>query len=189
MLYGKGCNCRTAESSNCYEHLDRLERSARAVSRSPKPHRGKKSSTKSNCAPAANKMRDGASYPAHTSRGGKDHIGYGPATQSERTDIDRAGGTQTASLHKNRTNLITSQDPPPAAGELDARIHHANLLNSILAKIEANNAGADDALKTSKTADSSLKRTRRTSSLCVTPTNPEQETSWQRAGLYRAPKE
>ena len=29
---------------------------------------------------------------------------------------------------------------------LDARIHHANLLNSILAKIEANDAGADDAL-------------------------------------------
>src|SRR6185503_14620991 len=29
---------------------------------------------------------------------------------------------------------------------LDPRIHHANLLNSILAKIEANNAGADDAL-------------------------------------------
>src|SRR5205823_820413 len=29
---------------------------------------------------------------------------------------------------------------------LDARIHHANLLNSILAKIEANNADADDAL-------------------------------------------
>ena len=29
---------------------------------------------------------------------------------------------------------------------LDARIHHANLLNSILAKIEANNAGVDDAL-------------------------------------------
>jgi branched-chain amino acid aminotransferase len=34
--------------------------------------------------------------------------------------------------------------PPPEI--LDARIHHANLLNSILAKIEANNAGADDAL-------------------------------------------
>jgi len=29
---------------------------------------------------------------------------------------------------------------------LDPQIHHANLLNSILAKIEANNAGADDAL-------------------------------------------
>jgi branched-chain amino acid aminotransferase len=34
--------------------------------------------------------------------------------------------------------------PPPEI--LDPRIHHANLLNSILAKIEANNAGADDAL-------------------------------------------
>jgi branched-chain amino acid aminotransferase len=29
---------------------------------------------------------------------------------------------------------------------LDPRIHHANLLNSILAKIEANNMGADDAI-------------------------------------------
>jgi branched-chain amino acid aminotransferase len=29
---------------------------------------------------------------------------------------------------------------------LDPKIHHANLLNSILAKIEANAAGADDAL-------------------------------------------
>src|SRR5262249_57016527 len=34
----------------------------------------------------------------------------------------------------------------PAPDVLDARIHHANLLNSILAKIEANNAGVDDAL-------------------------------------------
>src|SRR5689334_8226821 len=34
--------------------------------------------------------------------------------------------------------------PPPEV--LDARIHHANLLNSILAKIEANSASADDAL-------------------------------------------
>src|SRR6185503_7996524 len=34
--------------------------------------------------------------------------------------------------------------PPPEI--LDPQIHHANLLNSILAKIEANKAGADDAL-------------------------------------------
>jgi branched-chain amino acid aminotransferase len=34
----------------------------------------------------------------------------------------------------------------PTPEILDPRIHHANLLNSILAKIEANNAGADDAL-------------------------------------------
>jgi branched-chain amino acid aminotransferase len=47
---------------------------------------------------------------------------------------------------KTGLSLITStiRRPPPEI--LDPRIHHANLLNSILAKIEANNAGADDAL-------------------------------------------
>ena len=43
-------------------------------------------------------------------------------------------------------SLITSsvrRFPPDC---LDPKIHHANLLQSILAKIEANNAGADDAL-------------------------------------------
>jgi branched-chain amino acid aminotransferase len=42
--------------------------------------------------------------------------------------------------------LITSKIRRPSPEILDPRIHHANLLNSILAKIEANNAGADDAL-------------------------------------------
>src|SRR4030088_957408 len=43
-------------------------------------------------------------------------------------------------------SLITSRMRRPPPEILDPRIHHANLLNSILAKIEANNAGADDAL-------------------------------------------
>src|SRR4029077_20251426 len=42
--------------------------------------------------------------------------------------------------------LITSKTRRPSPDILDAKIHHANLLNSILAKIEANDAGADDAL-------------------------------------------
>ena len=42
--------------------------------------------------------------------------------------------------------MITSKIRRPPPEVLDPRIHHANLLNSILAKIEANNAGADDAL-------------------------------------------
>ncbi len=42
--------------------------------------------------------------------------------------------------------MITSKIRRPPPEILDPRIHHANLLNSILAKIEANNAGADDAL-------------------------------------------
>jgi branched-chain amino acid aminotransferase len=47
---------------------------------------------------------------------------------------------------KTGLTLITSKTRRPPPDVLDARIHHANLLNSILAKIEANNAGADDAL-------------------------------------------
>ncbi len=47
---------------------------------------------------------------------------------------------------KGGLSLITSRIRRPPPEILDPRIHHANLLNSILAKIEANNAGADDAL-------------------------------------------
>jgi branched-chain amino acid aminotransferase len=47
---------------------------------------------------------------------------------------------------KTGLTLITSGICRPTPEILDPRIHHANLLNSILAKIEANNAGADDAL-------------------------------------------
>jgi branched-chain amino acid aminotransferase len=47
---------------------------------------------------------------------------------------------------KDGLKLITASIRRPPPEVLDARIHHANLLNSILAKIEANNAGADDAL-------------------------------------------
>jgi branched-chain amino acid aminotransferase len=47
---------------------------------------------------------------------------------------------------KTGLTLITSKMRRPQPEILDPRIHHANLLNSILAKIEANNTGADDAL-------------------------------------------
>jgi branched-chain amino acid aminotransferase len=47
---------------------------------------------------------------------------------------------------KSGLSLITSKIRRPPPEILDPRIHHANLLNSILAKIEATKAGADDAL-------------------------------------------
>jgi branched-chain amino acid aminotransferase len=43
-------------------------------------------------------------------------------------------------------SLVTASVRRPGPDVLDPRIHHANLLNSILAKIEANAAGADDAM-------------------------------------------
>ena len=47
---------------------------------------------------------------------------------------------------KSGLTLITSKTRRPPPEILDPQIHHANLLNSILAKIEANKAGADDAI-------------------------------------------
>lgn len=43
-------------------------------------------------------------------------------------------------------NLITSSIRRNAPQFLDSKIHHNNLLNNILAKIEGNHAGADDAI-------------------------------------------
>ena len=47
---------------------------------------------------------------------------------------------------KSGIRLVTSSYRRPGPEVLDARIHHNNLLNSILAKIEATAAGVDDAL-------------------------------------------
>jgi len=43
-------------------------------------------------------------------------------------------------------SLFTSSFRRPSPDVLDPKIHHANLLNSVLAKIQANAAGADDAI-------------------------------------------
>jgi branched-chain amino acid aminotransferase len=42
--------------------------------------------------------------------------------------------------------LSTSAIRRPSADVLDAKVHHNNLINSILAKIQANTAGVDDAV-------------------------------------------
>ena len=47
---------------------------------------------------------------------------------------------------KRGVRLTTSSVRRPAPDALDSRIHHANQLNNILAKIEANRAGVDDAI-------------------------------------------
>jgi len=47
---------------------------------------------------------------------------------------------------KSGVRLITASVRRPSPDVLDPKIHHNNLINSILAKIEANAAGADDAV-------------------------------------------
>lgn len=46
--------------------------------------------------------------------------------------------------------LVTATTRRNSPNNLDSKIHHNNLLNNILAKIEGNNAGADDAIMLDK---------------------------------------
>jgi branched-chain amino acid aminotransferase len=127
------------------EHLDRLERSARALSFAEIPPR-EKIMEEIKRALAANKMRDGVHIRLTLTRGVKITSGMDPRLNQSRPTLIILAEHKAPVYSKSGLKLITAtvRRPPPEI--LDARIHHANLLNSILAKIEANNAGADDAL-------------------------------------------
>src|SRR6266498_683190 len=128
-----------------HEHLDRLERSARALAFVGIPPR-EKIIEEIKRTLAANKMSDGVHVRLTLTRGVKVTSGMDPRlNQSEPTLIVLAEHKAPV-YSKTGLTLITSKVRRPPREVLDARIHHANLLNSILAKIEANNAGADDAL-------------------------------------------
>jgi branched-chain amino acid aminotransferase len=128
-----------------HEHLDRLEGSARALSFAEIPSR-ERIIEEIKRTLAANKMTDGVHIRLTVTRGVKITSGMDPRlNQSEPTLIVLAEHKGPV-YAKTGLTLITSKVRRPPREVLDARIHHANLLNSILAKIEANNAGADDAL-------------------------------------------
>jgi branched-chain amino acid aminotransferase len=128
-----------------YEHLDRLERSARALSFSEIPPREKLLEEIKRTL-AANKMRDGVHIRLTLSRGIKITSGMDPRLNQSGPTLIVLAEHKAPVYAKTGLTLITSKIRRPPPEVLDARIHHANLLNSILAKIEANNAGADDAL-------------------------------------------
>src|SRR5215472_8977827 len=128
-----------------HEHLDRLERSARALSFAEiPPHEKIIDEIKRTV--AANKMRDGAHIRLTLTRGAKITSGMDPRLNQSGPTLIVLAEHKPPVYAKTGLNLITSKTRRPPPDVLDARIHHANLLNSILAKIEANNAGADDAL-------------------------------------------
>lgn len=127
------------------EHLDRLRHSAQALAFAAIPsHEAIIAEIRKTL--AANRMTDGVHIRLTLTRGVKVTSGMDPRlNQSGPTLIvlaeHKAPVYSTAGL-----SLITSsvrRFPPDC---LDPKIHHNNLLQSILAKIEANIAGADDAL-------------------------------------------
>ena len=128
-----------------HEHLDRLERSARALSFVDLPPR-EKIIDEIKRTVAANKMRDGVHIRLTLSRGVKITSGMDPRLNQSGPTLIILAEHKAPVYPKDGLKLITASVRRPPPEVLDARIHHANLLNSILAKIEANNAGADDAL-------------------------------------------
>ena len=128
-----------------HEHLDRLQRSARALSFAEIPPR-EKIIDEIKRTLTANKMRDGAHIRLTLTRGGKITSGMDPRLNQSGPTLIVLAEHKPPVYAKTGLSLITSKTHRPPPDVLDARIHHANLLNSILAKIEANNAGADDAL-------------------------------------------
>jgi branched-chain amino acid aminotransferase len=128
-----------------YEHIDRLERSARALSFSEIPPR-EKIIGEIKRALMANKMRDSVHIRLTLTRGVKITSGMDPRLNQNGPTLIVLAEHKAPVYTKTGLTLITSKIRRPSPDILDARIHHANLLNSILAKIEANNVGTDDAL-------------------------------------------
>lgn len=127
------------------EHLARLRRSARALAFESVPS-DEEITTEIRRTLAANGMTDEVHIRLTLTRGVKVTSGMDPR-------LNQAGPTLIVlAEHKppvyaaTGITLITSSVRRPPPDCLDPKIHHANLLPSILAKIEANVAGADDAL-------------------------------------------
>src|SRR3989440_210033 len=128
-----------------YEHLDRLHRSATALSFPEIPSR-EKIVDEIKRTLAANKMRDGVHIRLTLTRGVKITSGMDPRLNQSGPTLIILPEYKDPVYERSGVTLITSsirRFPPDC---LDPKIHHCNLLQSILAKIQANVAGADDAL-------------------------------------------
>lgn len=127
------------------EHLDRLQRSAAALSFREIPDQ-ERIVAEIRRTLAANAMRDSVHIRLTLTRGVKITSGMDPRlNQSGPTLIVLAEFKQPV-YDKTGLRLITSTYRRPGPDVLDPIIHHNNLLNSILAKLQANAAGADDAV-------------------------------------------
>ena len=127
------------------EHLARLRRSAEAVGFTEIPP-NKKIVDEIRRTLAANGMRDGVHIRLTLTRGLKITSGMDPRLNQSGPTLIVLAEHKPPVYAKSGLTFITSSIRRPPPEILDPRIHHANLLNSILAKIEANKAGADDAL-------------------------------------------
>jgi branched-chain amino acid aminotransferase len=127
------------------EHLERLRSSALALAFEEIPS-DEAIITEIRRTLAANQMRDGVHIRLTLTRGVKYTSGMDPRLNRSGPTLIVLAEFKDPVYDKRGITLITSsvrRFPPDC---LDPKIHHCNLLQSILAKIQANAAGADDAL-------------------------------------------
>jgi branched-chain amino acid aminotransferase len=132
-----------------HQHLDRLHRSATALAFVEIPTR-ETIIEEIKRTLAANKMRDGVHIRLTVTRGVKITSGMDPRLNQSGPTLIVLAEHKAPVYTKTGLKLITSKFRRPPPEILDPQIHHTNLLNSILAKIEANKTGADDALMLDK---------------------------------------
>jgi branched-chain amino acid aminotransferase len=128
-----------------HEHLARLRNSATALAFEEIPS-DERIIEQIGRTLAANNMHDGVHIRLTLTRGVKVTSGMDPRLNRSGPTLIVLAEHKPPVYAKTGLALITSSIRRPPPEILDPRIHHANLLNSILAKIEANKAGADDAL-------------------------------------------
>jgi branched-chain amino acid aminotransferase len=127
------------------EHLDRLRASAQALAFGPVPPDAEIIDQLRRTL-AANGMRDGVHIRLTLTRGVKLTSGMDPRLNTAGPTLIVLAEFKAPVYDTAGLALITASVRRPAPDCLDPKIHHNNLLPSILAKIEANVAGADDAV-------------------------------------------
>jgi branched-chain amino acid aminotransferase len=127
------------------EHLARLRRSAKALAFDSVPS-DEEITREIRRTLQANGMTDGVHIRLTLTRGVKITSGMDPRLNQSGPTLIVLPEHKSPVYDTSGITLITSSLRRAAADSLDPKIHHNNLLTSILAKIEANVAGADDAL-------------------------------------------
>jgi branched-chain amino acid aminotransferase len=127
------------------EHLARLRRSAQALAFAAVPS-DTEIIAEIRRTLAANAMTDGVHIRLTLTRGVKVTSGMDPRLNQSGPTLIVLAEHKPPVYDGNGIRLVTSSLRRPGPDVLDPTIHHNNLLGSILAKIEANAAGADDAI-------------------------------------------